>query len=371
MPDMPDDPSAALTIGRRVVVRYRLPDAPPGAGATDFVGELIARNADFLIVDTRQGRQRLVRTQVIAARDVPPQASKAGPAHRRVSPDDLERLMVDAWPPVERANLGRWVLRAAGGFTGRANSVLPVGDSSLPLDEAIAFCERWYAARDLPTMFQIPGEPGFEVADVPVGAALLERGYAAAPVPVGPLGQRPAGSGLERVLVMTAASAKVPSLTTESVPVTADAQLSPEWLMTYGEQRSVVPGVTESVLSGSEGLLFLSVRDESSRRMVGVCRLAIHVGWAGIFSSWVHPEHRRRGIATAMASAAAMVARENAMPAMYLQVSEANTAGVAFWGGLGFETHHEYTYLVAPTSTRVTGGDPGHGAPERSGPRKS
>ena len=36
--------------------------------------------------------------------------------------------MVDGWPPLERGELGGWMLRAAGGFTGRANSVLPLGD---------------------------------------------------------------------------------------------------------------------------------------------------------------------------------------------------------------------------------------------------
>ena len=45
-----------------------------------------------------------------------------------------------------------------------------------------------------------------------------------------------------------------------------------------------------------------------------------------------------------------MVARENNMPAIYLQVSADNADGVAFWEGLGFGVHHEYTYLARPTS---------------------
>ncbi len=73
--------------------------------------------------------------------------------------------------------------------------------------------------------------------------------------------------------------------------------------------------------------------------------MVIHPGWAGIFGVWVDPAHRRRGIASTIVSAAAMVARENTMPAIYLQVSADNTDGVAFWRGLGFEVHHEYTYL--------------------------
>jgi ribosomal protein S18 acetylase RimI-like enzyme len=69
-----------------------------------------------------------------------------------------------------------------------------------------------------------------------------------------------------------------------------------------------------------------------------------------IWSLSVNPEHRRRGIASTMVSAVAMVARENAMPAIYLQVSADNADGVAFWRGLGFGVHHEYTYLAQPSA---------------------
>ena len=57
--------SADLTVGGRVVVRYRLADGA-AAGATDFVGSLVARNHDFLIVDTRTERVKLIRSKVIA-----------------------------------------------------------------------------------------------------------------------------------------------------------------------------------------------------------------------------------------------------------------------------------------------------------------
>jgi len=331
--------SAGLSIGNRVVVRYRLEEGSQ-ARATDFVGELIARNDDFLIVDTKTERVKLIRADVIAAKDVPPPASRRGPAHERVSADDLERLMARGWVATDRAGLGDWVLRFAGGFTGRANSALVVGDPSLPVDRAIDYVERWYAEHDAQPLFQIHGEPGFAVEEVPAGAALLDRGYAAG-------GRRPDWA---RVLVMTGPSADVPALTTESLHVTADATLSPEWLMTYGRSRSVVPGATEAVLTGSDGQLFMSVRDQVTGQITGIARMAIHPGWAGITGVWVDPEHRRRGIASTIVSAIAMVARENAMPAIYLQVSGDNAGGIAFWQGLGFGVHHQYTYLAQPTA---------------------
>ncbi|GAA5026844.1 hypothetical protein GCM10023258_21040 [Terrabacter aeriphilus] len=329
--------TAALTVGSRVVVRYRLAEGSESR-ATDFLGELVARNDDFVVVDTKTERVKLIRADVLAAKDVPPPASRPGRAHERISADDLELLMAKGWQAVDRAGLGDWVLRAASGFTGRANSVLAVGDPSLPLDKAIDYAEKWYADHERPPIFQVHGEQGFVVEDQPLPAALLERGYVV-------------GGDFDswrRVLVMTGLSAAVPPLTEESVPVTADAELTMDWLMAYNEQRSVVPGVTEAVLTGSEGQLFLSVRDPGTRRIVAVARMAIHPGWAGVFGLWVHPDHRRAGLASTIVSAVAMVARENNMPAIYLQVSGDNEDGVAFWRDLGFTVHHEYTYLARP-----------------------
>ncbi|MDV3221405.1 GNAT family N-acetyltransferase [Intrasporangium sp.] len=331
------DPSDRLTVGSRVVVRHRLPEGAE-AGATDVIGRLALRTDEVLLVDTRNGRVTVPRRDVLAAKPIPPRATRPGPAHLRVSIEDLSVVTAHGWVAVEQEGLGAWLLRSAPGYTGRANSVLVVGDPSLPVEEAIDYCERWYAERDQRAMFQVSGETGFVVADHAVGQALLRRGYA-----VG--GGR---NDWDRVLVMTGPSSGIPPLTEQSVPVAADAHLSPEWLSALGEQRTVVPGVTESVLTGSERQLFLSIRDEGSRRIVALARIAVHPGWAGVFGLWVHPDHRRRGLARTIMSAVGTVAREQHLPAIYLQVSADNDPAISFYEALGFTVHHEYTYLVQP-----------------------
>lgn len=351
MPDMDDEQMAAptdgarasdpvterLTIGGRVVVRHRLPDGSE-AGATDVIGTLISRDADTVVVE-RPGRGpvSIARDSVFAARNVPAPAVRR-PPHEGVSIERLGHIMLAGWVPLEQAALGQWVARSAPGFTGRANSVLATGDPGLPLNEAIDWAERWYTSRDAVPLFQVSGPAGFAVEDLEIGAALLDRGYV-----VGG-----GHSNWDRVLVMTAASDAVEPLTETSPPVTADARLSPDWLITYGEQRSVVPGVTESVLTGSEGQLFLSIPDPDTRRMIAVARLSVHPRWAGISAVWVHPDHRRQGLARTLAQTVAMVGRENHMTSIYLQVSADNTDAVALYEGLGFSVHHEYTYLRAP-----------------------
>ncbi len=333
--------TAGLTVGGRVTVRHRLPASDGAAGAagwaTDVVGELVSRDDETLVVTGRSGPVPVRRADVVAAKDVPPPPSRPGPAHQRIGVDDLQRLMDRGWPATDARDLGDWRLRFAGGFTGRANSVLAVGDPRMPVGAAVDAAEAWYAERDAPALFQVVGGRGFDPAATPLGAELVSRGYV-----VG--GGRP---DWQRVLVMTALADDIPALTESSAPVVADATLTPEWLMTYGEQRSVVPGVTEAVLTGCDGL-FMWVRDPDTHRMVALTMATVQTGWSGVFGLWVHPDHRRRGLARDLTAAVGMLARGKQRPAVYLQVSADNAAARGLYESMGFTVHHEYSYLRRP-----------------------
>jgi len=65
------------------------------------------------------------------------------PEPRNPRVEDLERAAALHWQAPDVEPLGDWVLRAAEGFTGRANSALPLGDPSLPLAEAVTAAGDW------------------------------------------------------------------------------------------------------------------------------------------------------------------------------------------------------------------------------------
>jgi len=67
-----------------------------------------------------------------------------------ISTVELERLAAHGWRGTSTHRLGEWLLRAGSGFTGRANSVLPLRAPGLPLDDALGLSWSWYAARGLP-----------------------------------------------------------------------------------------------------------------------------------------------------------------------------------------------------------------------------
>ena len=123
----PDVPLDGAQFGERWVVRHRLPDG----SATDVIGWLEAVDATSVRLSVVGGAIRVIeRMTIVAARRVPPAAG--GPHPRRISAEDLERHTLPGWLALHEP-LGEWTLRSAGGFTGRANSCLAVGDPGVPI----------------------------------------------------------------------------------------------------------------------------------------------------------------------------------------------------------------------------------------------
>ena len=191
-----------------------------------------------------------------------------------VSIAELEAAAAQGWRAPEEAALGGWLLRAAEGFTGRANSALAVGDPGLPLAGALTAVCDWYAARGLPPMAAVPhplGRPG----DSHVGRFLGQRGWGVRPGPA---------------VVMTAATAEV----AHSVPADA-AELRPEpdqaWLDLYHYRGRQLPPIARRLLLSAPFQAFASIRRDGGTVAIG--RVAVAAGWGGLTAVEVHPGYRR------------------------------------------------------------------------------
>lgn len=242
---------------------------------------------------------------------------------------ELEHVMVDGWRAIEEDRLGGWLLRASCGFTSRGNSALPLEDPGHELPVAVDLVEKWYAARHLPTTIAI--------ADIeetgPLVDELTRRGY----------------SPTKRTLVATAPTASIPPLAETAPQVTVDAALTRDWLEAFAAYRSVLPGVTEQILTGSADQLFLSTRVGQHGVLSGIARMTVSGGWAGLHTVWVHPGARRGSVARALASALAVIARERELDNIYTLVEERNTGALELYQGMGFAPHHRYYYLRRAT----------------------
>src|SRR4030042_4455225 len=67
----------------------------------------------------------------------------------------IEEISVNAWPALQTSLYDGWVLRFAGGFSRRSNSILPLYPSQKEIIQKIRMCESLYRERGLPVVFKI------------------------------------------------------------------------------------------------------------------------------------------------------------------------------------------------------------------------
>lgn len=321
-------------VGSRVVLRRRA----PGGRYVDLLGELVSWGEGVARVRTRAGEASVPLDQVIAGRLVPPPPTRRGPAHLALGLAALEDVAADGWRPFELGWLGGqgtgWRLRAAGGFTGRANSALTTGDPATPLPRAIDAVEAWYVERGLTPRFAVTWPLDSPTRGGDLDVALAARGY---------LLDTP-------TFVMTAATREVAAsaLRPGSVPPGLDVELGDEpdegWLGVYRYRGAPLPDVARRVLLSAPTQVFVSVRDGD--RTVAVGRGASSRGWTGVTAMQVADSHRGRGLGREVLGAVAGWALERGDRAAYLQVAEANDAALRLYASVGFVAHHGYHYRV-------------------------
>ncbi|QJT03903.1 GNAT family N-acetyltransferase [Streptomyces asoensis] len=307
-------------VGKRVSVRCLTEAGTTGGKFTDTVGVLTSWDAGVLVITRKSGESvRIDASSLVAGKVVP-----AAPARRRgpaAGYEELAQVASRAWRPLESARLGEWELRAAAGFTRRANSVLPLGAPGIPLDEALDVVRHWYGERGLPAYVQTT--TGAEGTQELLCAELERRGWereVTAELWIGalaPLADRAEAEGV--VLAREADEA---------------------WLARY--QRKGVSEVALKVLGSGPSVWFASVPGDSGGAPAAIGRCVVDGRWAGFAAVEVDPAQRRRGLATVVMAALARRALEEGASAAWLQVEERNAGARALYAGMGFTAHHAY-----------------------------
>lgn len=291
---------SASDVGSRVVVRRRV-----GPKYTDLLGELTEISADGVVVLTARGTVRVPLNEVHRAKKIP-----ENPIVR------LEKAAADAWPAVAVEWLGRWRMRASSGYTGRANSVLALGDPDMPLSDALKRAEDFYRARGLRPRIDIPLPLSARVVPAAVEAGWTEEC---------------------EVLVQTMPLDRLIAQTPPGTGCTLDPTPSPEALALIAGRRGPLPEAAMHVLTAVETVAFAHYVEDGHLLAMG--RGAVTDGFLGLFAVETVEAARRRGLAQQILGA---LARWAPADTAYLQVESTNSAAVALYAKLGFRTHHRY-----------------------------
>lgn len=236
----------------------------------------------------------------------------------------LEHAAARHWQAPDTEPLGEWLLRAADGFTGRANSALPLGDPGCPLPEAVTAVAGWYRARGLRPMIVLP----HAAAPDHLETHLKERGWLPRPGPA---------------FVMVAGIGKLPASP-------ADVEFAPEpdaaFLGLYRYRGQDLPPIARTLLMSAPWQAFGSIRRDGLAVAVGRVSVA---GDLGVLTAVeVDAAYRRQGLGTAVTAGLAAEAAARGARRILLQVETGNDPARALYFRCGFQDSHRYHYMMAP-----------------------
>jgi N-acetylglutamate synthase len=306
-------------VGRRVTVRRAVDRDETGrVRFGDVVGDLLRLDDAEASIETRTGVIDVPVAHIAIAREAPPSTGEILA---------LEAVCARGWQARETAQVGGWLLRADLGFTGRANSALPLGRAE-SLDETLELARAWYAERGLPLKIQSP-LPARRLLD----NELSQRGF-------------------DDEIDVHVLAARVDMLDLSSAfDFVITEQPDDAWLSAYhyrGRAGGLPEGAAE-LIARHDHALFLSVRQDG--RCIAIGRGATDDEWVGITAVEVDPDRRRQGLGQAVLAGLVRAARDrHGATRVYLQVSSDNQPAISLYLKAGFWHHHDYRYRTESTA---------------------
>ena len=236
---------------------------------------------------------------------------------------------MNALPALESEHYDGWILRAAGGYTGRANSAAPLYPGTLETIHKIVYTETWFQSRALTPMIRLTP------AAQPAGLDLLleERKYSL----------RDEGVSVQAVELDGSYSPVGPVEVVEGpIPRSWLAMLAS--LQPRVEQHFDAASDLFSRLPVSSA--FAAVRRDGAPAAIG--RAVLENDDVGLFDVATHPDLRRGGLATDITMALLNWGSRRGATRAYLQVESGNDPALRLYRRFGFEEVYRYWYRVAP-----------------------
>jgi N-acetylglutamate synthase len=231
--------------------------------------------------------------------------------------DHLEHLCARAWPVLAEQRLGDWSMRAAAGFTGRANSTLTTGDPGIPVAEALRETEIFAARHDIqPTAHVVIGSRHERAIEAAGWTVNLDH---------------PGGAESQVLTGRLETFAGIPAV---GLPTPGWWELTASQNPTEAQRHVLGTGDVCFASIEEDGVTVAAVRGAVVEDLLHVARLA------------TRPEHRRRGLAERLMGELAGWGLERGATTCALQVAEHNKTAIRLYERLGCTEHHRYRYWI-------------------------
>lgn len=265
---------------------------------TDTVGELVAVAPTVQVLHKSGAVVDISADDIVSVRELPP----VPVLNRDIR--SMQRAAAFAWPGLEHQWLDGWFVRAADGYTRRANSAVPLEHSASP--RSLGEMDAWYSGRGLPTLLCLPDRLVHPPEDLVTS---------------------------DETVVMVRDVHRPDAHTLPAAP-------SADWLALHGDDHPLVTPVLTAVVDGMLGFASISVAGDTA----AIARGAVTEGWLGISAVRVAEAHRRRGLARQVCEILLGWGAAHGARRAYVQVRAENDAALALYPTVGFIEQHRYRY---------------------------
>lgn len=243
---------------------------------------------------------------------------------------EAERLAHRTWPCRDEETFGEWILRAADGYSRRANSALAIGEPPEGIPASIDHVTAWFRAREV--------EPCLKIT------------------PLAP-------ASLDETLEVSGWTVATPSLVLRlaELPVTPEAEgdaemvwskvVEADWferLSTWDEETPETSEHHRALLERMPDARFVAMRHGG--RIAGGAVVSLDGEHAHLYDVVVDPTRRGQGLGTRLLRQILSGLDREGVRDVTLQVLESNEVARSLYRKLGFVEVHRYHYRVPPGS---------------------
>jgi ribosomal protein S18 acetylase RimI-like enzyme len=240
---------------------------------------------------------------------------------------EIEYLASLCWPAKEIEHYHGWIIQWHDGVTWRANSVLPLGETSDKLvEDSIDYVINFYNERNTPPAFKITKESKPAALD-----EILDE------------------MDFQKRMVTHVQTAPICELSCLDPRVGVDLlrvnDESIDTLFHRSKRDELALQIRREIIHRIEGEKKIA-RVMIDGQIAGVGLGVVKEDMLGLFSIRTLPEYTRRGVGWSINCALSMWGEENSANTAFLQVEAENSPAIMLYTSMGFETLYTYHYRI-------------------------